>query len=189
VQADWEFEIGGDAPVIDACWSGYVDLRRHPERIAALPEALLFPPLAEMLVRLNLDGSPVWTSKCDFFPSLDAAQFDADEMDAAPEDALYAVACYIDLLPVITKDWREPKLAAAACKHVCGALDRAAMLNCRADLVVRTAVVAEQRESVGVTAYITACGATGEQARSTLAEALAVFADAVVSAGVPRQLQ
>ena len=30
MEADWEFEVGGDAPVIDACWPGFVDLRRIP---------------------------------------------------------------------------------------------------------------------------------------------------------------
>jgi hypothetical protein len=27
LEADWEFEVGGDAPVIDALWPGFVDLR------------------------------------------------------------------------------------------------------------------------------------------------------------------
>jgi len=37
MEADWEFEVGPDtaglaAPVIDACWPGFVDLRHNPER-------------------------------------------------------------------------------------------------------------------------------------------------------------
>ena len=32
MEADWEFEVGGDAPVIEARWPGFVDLRRNPER-------------------------------------------------------------------------------------------------------------------------------------------------------------
>jgi hypothetical protein len=71
MEADWEFEVGGDAtvpeaPIIDACWSGFVDLQSAPERARLLPEASQFPALADALVKLNGVGSPVWTSKCDF---------------------------------------------------------------------------------------------------------------------------
>jgi hypothetical protein len=40
MEADWEFEVGGDAPVIEAPWPGFVDLRLHPERAWQLSEAL-----------------------------------------------------------------------------------------------------------------------------------------------------
>ena len=39
MEADWEFEVGGDAPVIEACWEGFIDLRKTPERARQLPEA------------------------------------------------------------------------------------------------------------------------------------------------------
>ena len=39
MEADWEMEIGGSAPVIDAFWAGFEDLRRSPERAGALPES------------------------------------------------------------------------------------------------------------------------------------------------------
>ena len=38
MEADWEMEIGGSAPVIDAFWAGFEDLRRSPEMAGALPE-------------------------------------------------------------------------------------------------------------------------------------------------------
>ena len=31
MEADWEFEVGGDAPVIEALWAGFVDLRSQPD--------------------------------------------------------------------------------------------------------------------------------------------------------------
>ena len=37
MEADWEVEIGGGAPVIDACWDGYVDLRFNPRMDSSLP--------------------------------------------------------------------------------------------------------------------------------------------------------
>ena len=46
MEADWEVEIGGDAPVIEAQWPGLVDLRANPERICEIAEASAFPPLS-----------------------------------------------------------------------------------------------------------------------------------------------
>ena len=34
MEADWELEIGGDAPVIEAHWTGFVDLRADPSEPA-----------------------------------------------------------------------------------------------------------------------------------------------------------
>jgi hypothetical protein len=46
LEADWEVEIGSEAPVIDACWSGFVDLSSAPERASQLTEAIDFPAIA-----------------------------------------------------------------------------------------------------------------------------------------------
>src|SRR5271155_5837199 len=109
MQADWEFELGSGAPVIEARWSGFVDLRLDPRRAFLLPEAAQLPALAQALLRLNAAASPVWTSKCDFFPSLAPGEFDADELDAPPSSSVHAVACYIDLLPRSDQEWTVPE--------------------------------------------------------------------------------
>ena len=56
MEADWEVEIGGDAPVIDAQWPGLVDLRANPERVCEIAEASAFPPLADLLLALNSES-------------------------------------------------------------------------------------------------------------------------------------
>ena len=38
MEADWEFEIASDAPVIDAAWTGFVDLKLQPERVTEISE-------------------------------------------------------------------------------------------------------------------------------------------------------
>ena len=43
MEADWEIEVGGKAPVIEARWPGFVDLRLHPERASQFPEAAELP--------------------------------------------------------------------------------------------------------------------------------------------------
>jgi hypothetical protein len=111
MEADWEVQIGGDSPIIDACWAGFIDLRSSPEmdpgeqtegllRTAReLAETVDLPRLAEALIRLNASHSPVWTSKCDVW-TVEAADLDPDELDSPADEATQAWACYIDLLPL-----------------------------------------------------------------------------------------
>ena len=53
MEADWEVEIGGGAPVIDACWEGFVDLRETPNEAFHFSEAQQLIVLAEVLKTLN----------------------------------------------------------------------------------------------------------------------------------------
>ncbi len=175
MEADWEFEIGADAPVIDALWEGFVDLRVAAERVRELPEPAQFPGLAAALVRLNSECSPVWTSKCDFWPSLEPEEFDADDLDAVAGCSAYAASCYIDLLPKIDCAWSLPRKAEAACKHLCGLFGPIPLRCCRVDLVIRRALIAADETDLGITAYITACGTSPDEAARTLEIALASF--------------
>lgn len=178
MEADWEIELGGDAPVIDACWPGFVDLRQFPNRIAELPELSQLPALAATLLRLNdMRASPVWTSKCDVWP---VADFDPLELDAPPEAARCAVACYIDLLPRSYQQWPIAKLAIAACETLCARLHSIPLSSCRVDLIIRRAFIKADLQDLGITAYLTACGLDERTVSVHLAAALAVFADSVL---------
>jgi len=181
MEADWEFEVGGNAPVIDALWPGFVDLRRDPERTWHLPETAQLPALAEALAKLNVAASPVWTSKCDFWPRLEADEFDAGELDAPPGCIAHAMGCYIDLLPGSSQQWAQPAIAEAVCKRVCTLL-RAVPLGCsRADLVIRRAFITADRMDLGITAYLSSCGPSSAEAEWTLAAALTALTDALGS--------
>jgi hypothetical protein len=181
MEADWEFEVGGDAPVIDALWPGFVDLRRAPERAWNLPEAARLPALAEALAKLNAVASPVWSSKCDFWPRLDADEFDAGELDAPPGCIIHAMGCYIDLLPTNSQEWAQPAIAEAACKRVCRLLHAVPLGCCRADLVIRRAFITADRMDMGITAYLTSCGPSSAEAERTLAAALTALTDVLCS--------
>jgi hypothetical protein len=175
MEADWEIEIGGDAPVIETHWSGFVDLRLEPECVTLLSEALQLPALAEALVRLNAPTSPVWTSKCDVFVP---DEFDPDELDAPAGSAHYALACYIDFLPREEKRWTSEDDAKSACQRICDRLHAMPLRSCRADLVIRRAFLVGDAASLGVTAYLIAAGQDDSAANRGLAAALAAFADA-----------
>jgi hypothetical protein len=179
MEADWEFELGGDAPVIEAQWSGFIDLRQNPERAWQLPETAQLPALAQALARLNAPASPVWTSKCDFWPHLEAGEFDADELDAPPGCDPHAMGCYIDILPKSGQQWPLPTNAATACKCACNLLRDVLLCCCRVDLVIRRAIVAPEIEGLGITAYLSSCGENEGEAAIALQASLTAFAGAL----------
>jgi hypothetical protein len=179
MEADYEFEVGGDAPVIETHWAGFVDLQRAPERVKDLPETAQFHALAEALAKLNAASSPVWTSKCDFWPHLEPDEFDPDELDAPPGCAAHAMGCFIDMLPKSNQEWALPAQAEKACKRICGLLHAIPLRCCRADLVIRRAVLTPGLMDLGVTAYLTACGELPAEAERTLKAALAALTDAL----------
>jgi hypothetical protein len=183
MEVDWEFEVGPDAaglaaPVIDALWPGFVDLHRAPELAGHLPETAQLPALAGALAKLNAAASPVWTSKCDFWPRLEADELDAGELDAPPGCITHAMGCYIDLLPRDGQGWVRPDIAEAVCKRVCGLLRAVPLGCCRADLVIRRAFITADRMDLGITVYLTSCGSSSAEAEWTLAAALTALTDA-----------
>lgn len=176
MEADWEVEIGGDAPVIEACWPGFVDLRAAPEPASELAETLELAGLADALRLLNSSGSEVWTSKTDVFVP---EAIDPDELDSAEGSAAYALACYIDLLPRSEHAWMSSAGALLAGQEICARLREIGLRCCRVDLVIRRAFVAQDETAHGITVYCTACGVTAEAAKARLGECVAVFADAI----------
>jgi hypothetical protein len=177
MEAEWEFEVGGDAPVIEAYWPGFIDLREHPERVSELTECRAFPSLADVLIRLNAPDSPVWTSKTDVFTP---ATIDPDEMNASPEAAAHALACYIDLLQRSHQVWNLPVDAERDCKQICAHLSVFGLRCCRVDIVVRRALAGDRNE-LAATVYLSACGPTLDDAKHQLGECLAAFADVVAA--------
>jgi hypothetical protein len=175
MEADWEVEIGGGAPVIEADWSAFVDLRNHPDRLREIEEAAAFPPLAKLLLALNAPESPLWTSKCDLWE---------------PEPA--ALAAYIDILPRKGILYREREQAKAFCREYVGRLAAIALPQCGSgrqpdvsiDLVIRQAV-AGGADGFGITAYLSAKAADRQGAEMALASVMAGFADALPSRKPP----
>jgi hypothetical protein len=176
MNADWEMDLGAGAPVIDAAWDGFVDLRIEPERVNQIEEVRLLPGLASALVRLNARAAPVWTAKCDVWRVEEP--LDPFEIDAEPEQNA-AVACYIDLLPRSDQQWRLPQRAADACRAITERLRGVQLRACRVDLVVRLAQITPEVQDLGITAYVAACGVSQQAARAQLTAAVAALADTI----------
>jgi len=179
MEADWEVEIGGGAPVIEADWPRFIDLKSDPKRLGEIEEAAAFPPLAALLLALNAAASPLWTSKCDLWE---------------PEPA--ASACYIDMLPVEGKVFAEWQQAEAFCREHVARLARIALPECGSEgdsesrpdcsiaLVIRQAI-AGSTEGFGITAYLSAKGMNQADAAANLASVMTAFSGALPSAAPP----
>jgi hypothetical protein len=63
--------------------------------------------------------------------------------------------------------------------RICVLLRAVPLRCCRVDLVIRRAFITPDLMELGVTAYLTACGASSAEAARTLEAALARFADAL----------
>jgi hypothetical protein len=183
MDADWEVEVGGEAPVIEALWPGFVDLRAHPERVGDVAEAAACAPLAQLLLALNGDGSNVWTAKCDLWtpakPGLTMGQLVALMKNVDGEEA--ALACYVDVLPregMVFARWEQ---AEAVCREWVGRLGSVDLDASAAELIVRQAIAGEA-EGFGVTAYLSAGGDGWEACSESFAATLRAFARAMAPA-------
>ncbi len=189
MESDWEVEIGGDAPVIEAHWEGFVDLSMHPERIGEISETATFPPLADLLLALNSPPSPVWTSKCDLWAP-------------APNQ----LACFVDVLPrdgTLFTEWPHAETFSRALtkslapnttlaeqiesgRHADPKISMEPESEATILLVVRRAVASEF-EGFGITAYFSAHAPDAFRAQSVLAECMVAFSSAIQTVASPQR--
>ncbi len=98
MDADFSVELGRDDPVLDFPWTdpagrlAYFDLKRQPELITQIEEAVKFPELGEFLRTMNSDRGSVESAKCDVWTTRELS---------AEEDtyrASHKFASYVDLV-------------------------------------------------------------------------------------------
>src|SRR6476620_8689523 len=98
MHADHSVELGRDDPALELPWSAndpsvrYYDLKKSPELVLQVPEAVAYPELGAFLARINAPGFPLATAKCDVWYS----------REIAPEEEVFGAdrkfASYIDLV-------------------------------------------------------------------------------------------
>jgi hypothetical protein len=176
MEADWELEIGGNAPIIEAHWPGFVNLRDEPERISEIAETKELPGLVEVLARLNSKHSPVWTAKCDVF---DPGEIDPDELSSTSEEATFAISSYIDVLMRSDCVWNSPLEAERTCRSICARLQEIPMRGCRVDIVVREARIRDIN-ILGATVYSTGCGRAHQEAKDRLRGCMSALAEVMM---------
>lgn len=182
MEADWEVEIGEGAPVIDAAWDGFVDLRGRPELISSIAEAQAQPGLSAALLALNCPTSLVSTSKTDIWST---AAFDPDEFEADPGKATTAQICYVDMLLREERAQRSLDDCRSFWEGVCLWLKWHPLPACRVDFILRQACLAPDRVGFGATVYVAGCGATSAEAGESLTRALQLCVAAVEAQASP----
>lgn len=97
MDADYNVDLGPDAPALELPWSDpggrvqYINLRRHPERLAELPEPAEYAALHDLLRAVNAPQSPWQSAKCDVWS--ESAGCCVNFYEAA-----WGHGCYVDLV-------------------------------------------------------------------------------------------
>lgn len=171
MEADHSLELGPAAPALEIPWKDpegrlhYFDLRRRPDAIEHIPEALEFPALRRFLLAVNSPPSVWQTAKCDVW--LDEAEPSENLYDAEFEQS-----CYVDLVlaeqtAALREDLLLHQLAAKEMAHMLGANEA---LEALAEIIVRRCYFhgstnAEESDAgYCMTLFLTGYGATPAKA-------------------------
>lgn len=170
MESDWSVEVGTDLPAIVVPWEGFVDLRREPLLVSSLKEVVDVPVLAQSLITLNQESSPVFTSKCDLW-QLSADEIDPLEFDAEREKAERGIACYIDIIVRNEAFFSSFQAHEAWVRSTIEEMRRTSVPQTHAECVVRPSTVNE-RDGYAVTLYVASCSVTESAAQSIFRTAL-----------------
>jgi hypothetical protein len=188
MDADYSIELGSDDPLLDFPWKdpagklAYIDLKRHPELIAALEEAINFPELEEFLRWVNSTRSMLETAKCDAWATT--------ELNAEEEiyDASHKFASYVDVVfsnvNASLSSFRQSLPAHEQfARRLVELLRRVPEIPSAAEVCVRRCYFAEEggvREGFYCTLYVSGYGNDEARARQQWGVALKLMGNAIV---------
>ena len=146
MDADFSIELGQDDPVLDFPWSdpnckfAYFDLKRHPEMLEHVREAMQFPELGKFLQVVNSAASSFESAKCDAWAS--------DEF--SPDEEIFGASQkFVSYVDLIFSDGRQ-RLAFQShewlAKRLTELLRRAPEIPSSAEALVRRAYYAGEIE-------------------------------------------
>lgn len=186
MQADYSVELGREDPALELPWqsedggSRFRDLKRNPDLVLEIPEAIDSPELSAFLARINAQGFPLQTAKCDTWHSREISP--EEEIFGAPQK----FASYVDLI----FETDEPRLSLekheALAKSLCGLLQRAPEMAASVELVIRRchyhpdAKPAESASGFCITTYVSGFGEDEAEARKRWSIALTLLQHALV---------
>ena len=188
MQADFAVELGAEDETLEIPWAAesgsprYCDLKRHPELLSTLEEAVRAPELGEFLCKVNSPQSPLETAKCDTWPST----------EISPEEEIFEAThkfgSYIDLFfSDEAKRFSFPEHESLA-KRLVRLLQRAPEIEAAAEFLIRRCYYHEQEEIPGqqeirdgfyVTFYLFGYGKDEVRSRQNWAIALKLVESAV----------
>jgi len=204
MHADYSVELGRKDPALELPWSSedkasrYYDLKRNPELVLQIREALNSAELSAFLTRMNASGFPLQTAKCDLWYS----------RDLSSEEEVFGAAgkfvSYIDI--VFAEDGSEhseptaaPRAMTAArrltfeahealAKNLCTLLKRAPEIAATVELVIRHCHFHtegdHEKSDCGfcITTYVSGFGGDEAEARQRWSIAITLVQNALVQA-------
>jgi hypothetical protein len=137
LQADFSVELGQEDPALELPWTSgdqsvrYYDLKRFPDLVLQIPEAVAHPELSAFLTRMNAPDSSFATAKCDVWPS----------RDISPEEEIFGAAekfvSYVDLVFVDTNARISFEKHEGFSEKLCILLGRVPDIPASVELVIR----------------------------------------------------
>lgn len=147
MHADFSVELGRDDPALEIPWSSddpsvrYYDLKKCPELVLQIPEAVANPEIGAFLTRINAPGFPLATAKCDAWHSREISS----EEEIFGADRKFV--SYIDLFFVDDRNRCSFEKNEALAKELCRLLSHAPDIAAAVELVVRRCYYHQQRAS------------------------------------------
>jgi hypothetical protein len=136
MHADFSVELGRDDAALELPWSSadpavrFYDLKKHPELVEQIPEAMAYPELGAFVARINDADFPMATAKCDAWAS----------REVAPEEEVFGDRKFVSYIDLVFED------KAARCSFVrhesfarelCRLLNHAPEIPAAVEVVIR----------------------------------------------------
>jgi len=190
MDADFSVELGNDDPVLDFPWKdpeskfAYLDVKRHPALMSAIPEAEQFSEVREFLRTANSPRSKVETAKCDAWATTDLNP-EEDIYDASSKFASYVDIVFSDAGTRLSLPAHEE-----FAKKLVDLLCRAPETPSAAEVCIRRCYFNGEKgvqEGFYCTLYVSGYGNDEPSARQNWAVGLKLLANALLqlSAGRP----
>ncbi|HYH01003.1 MAG TPA: hypothetical protein VD837_17890 [Terriglobales bacterium] len=180
MDADWSVEMGHGDPVLEFPWSSdspgvkFYDLKRHPELLSSVPEAVEHEPIGHFLAAVNDANSIFQTAKCDVWEETDRPS------------GRFRFCSYVDVLFANRDRQLSFEAHEKLGRDLVAIVDPVDLNDCSAEFIVRRCFYHFEGESdshpgLCVTCYVKGFGSASLDARARWAEALAVVCKALLS--------
>ena len=182
MQADFAVELGRDDETLEVPWAApdgrlrYYELKREPDALANIEEAMLWSELREFLIAVNAQASMLESAKCDAWSST----------ELNPEEEIFGVpwkfGSYVDLLisnPTVRFSFEKH---VTFLKHLISLLKVVPEIPASAEFSLRRCFYHEGeavREGYYMTSYLFGYGEDEAQARKQWGIALKLVAAAL----------
>jgi hypothetical protein len=187
MDADFSVELAAHDPVLDFPWKdpdgkiAYFDLKRTPEEMARIEEAMRFPELADFLRAANSRRSCLESAKCDVWTTAELAA--EEEIYGAP----FKLASYVDLVSTAVESRADFRWHEQFAEKLVELLRRTPELSSAIEVCVRRCYYQRERanpiavdEGFYFTLYVNGYGSDEEHARRNWAIALNLAGNAIL---------